>query len=120
MKDEITIKQAIARLRYWLIKNNSGLQTIPDFRLQIFMYNFGDIVKYQAYNSYYGIDNNPIKITKDDLVSDAIVQFLLYLLTMNVDIEKSLLMGIEKIENNEFSKKKSLNVVKMESDGKHE
>jgi hypothetical protein len=116
MKEKITVEQSIARLKYWLSKNNSGLQTIPDFRLQIFLYNFGDMVKYQAYNSYYGYDGNPIKVTKEDLFSDAIVQFLLYLITMNIDIEKSLLMGIEKIENNEFLKKKSQNVIKMESD----
>jgi len=116
MKESITVENVIGRLRTWLKKNGSGIQPIPEFRLEIFMYNFGDIPKYQAYNTYYGKDNNPINVTKDDYFSDAIVQFFLYLISLDVDIEKSLKMGLVKLENMEFSKKKAPHIVRMESD----
>lgn len=116
MNDDLTIKQAVNRLRLWLkYHNQSNLQDLPFYRMQVLLYNLGDIIKYQTYESYYGHDGNPIQTAKDDIASDVMAQFLLYFISLGIDVEKSLEMGIAKLENMEFAKKKTPMQRKMES-----
>ena len=104
--NDMSLNNIVGRCRIWL--NNKcfdGLQRYASYRLPIFLYNFGDLQKYFVYQEYYGKDN-PIKKGKEDIASDACIQFILFLISLDIDVQKAFEMGLEKIENMEFEKKK--------------
>jgi len=83
------------RIDRWL-KSQDPLQNNPDYRLKIFMYNMGDVIKHDAYGIYYG-GKSPLKSSLKSFFADALIQILLYARVKGVDLEEAIEMGLDRV-----------------------
>jgi len=99
------LKDVQKRLDLFL-KYQDPLQNNPDYRLKLFMYNMGDVIKHDVYGIYYG-EKSPIKSSLKCFFADALIQILLYARVKGVDIEEVIEMGLDRVTVNKcFEDKK--------------
>jgi hypothetical protein len=79
----------------------------PDYRSQVAMYNFADLVKYRVYDTYY-LEDNPVKHSLKTFGADAIIQLMIFMKSLGLDIRECIDLGIERMREQTYkSKRKS-------------
>lgn len=80
------------------------LQQNVDYRLKIFFYNIGDVVKHDVYDIYYG-KKNPIKHSLKSFIADMIIQGLLYARSKGFDLDEIIALGLDRITSKVYEEK---------------
>ena len=77
----------------------------PDYRSQVAMYNFADLVKYRVYDTYY-LEDNPVKHSLKTFGADAIIQLMIFMKSLGLDIRECIDLGIERMRDQTYKSKK--------------
>ena len=77
----------------------------PDFRIQIALYNIAELPQWRVYDVVYGEDN-PRKHSLETSAADALIQFMIYMKSMGLDIQKCMDLGIQRMTNRVYNDKK--------------
>jgi hypothetical protein len=91
---------------YEAITGPDERQKDPLWRLGILSYQFGDMSRWIMYRMYYGESKNPQQKHGITFYSDLLIQVLMLGEALGFDIEKCLDIGIEKMLEQEFKRKK--------------
>lgn len=83
--------------------NNEEHQS-PDYRGQVAMYNFADLVKFNVYNIYYQEDN-PVKHSLKTFGADAIIQLMIFMKSFDLNIQECIELGIERMREKTYKSK---------------
>lgn len=98
------IKDVQTRIDKFL-KYSDSLQNNNDYRLKIFLYNFGDVLQHDVYNTFYG-DSSKIKASFKVFCADAVIQLLIYLRQKGADLEEVIELGLDKVTTDKEYEKK--------------
>ena len=95
METDIAIKDIQTRIDKFL-KHSEPLQRNNDYRLKIFLYNLGDVLKHDVYDIFYG-DKSKVKASFKSFCADAIIQLLIYMRQKGANLEEIIELGLNKV-----------------------
>ena len=76
----------------------------PDLRVQIMLYNVGELAKWRVYDCVY-LDKNPVKTSLKSFGADALIQLLIYMKSLGLNIEECLQMGFDRMNERVYEHK---------------